>query len=61
MNEIYENEKFLPPPFMATTRQKILLKNNQVQEYAVDYLTTSPILNIFLTVGNAAVNLFTKK
>ncbi len=59
MNEITENEKFLPPAFMATTRQKILLRSHQtqVQEYAMDY-PQSPVINAFLAIGNAAVSLF---
>ena len=59
MNNITENENYLPPAFMATTRQKILLKSHQsqVQEYAMDY-PQSPIVNAFLTIGNAAVNMF---
>lgn len=59
MNEITENEKFLPPAFMATTRQKILLRSHQsqVREYAMEY-PQSPVINAVLAIGNAAVSLF---
>lgn len=59
MNEITENETFLPPAFMATTRQKILLRSHQVQvqEYALEY-PQSPIVNAFLAIGNTVTNLF---
>ncbi|MBR3889963.1 hypothetical protein IKJ53_05555 [bacterium] len=57
MNDLYENERILPPAFMATTRQKILL-HDEVQECALDYYTTSPVVEMFATIGNAAVSLF---
>lgn len=57
MNNITENEILLPPAFMATTRQKILLKSHQVQEYAIEY-PQSPVINMFLAIGNAVVNMF---
>ena len=59
MNEITENEIILPPAFMATTRQKILLKSHQsqVQEYALEY-PQSPVVNAFLAIGNTVANMF---
>lgn len=59
MNEITENEVILPPAFMATTRQKILLRSHQaqVQEYALEY-PQSPIVSAFLAIGNTVTNLF---
>lgn len=58
MNNITDNENFLPPEFMATTRQKILLKSHsQVREYAMEY-PQSPIISAFLAIGNAAADLF---
>lgn len=56
MNNL-ENEKILPPAFMATTRQKILL-NDEVQECAIDYYATSPVIRMFSSIGNAAINIF---
>lgn len=56
MNNL-ENEKILPPAFMATTRQKILL-NNEVQECVIDYYATSPVIQMFSSIGNIAINLF---
>lgn len=59
MKNTIDEELFLPPAFMATTRQKILLKNHtsQVQEYALEY-PQSPIVNALMTIGNVAVNIF---
>ena len=57
MNDLYEKEKILPPAFMATTRQKIML-HDEVQECALDYYATSPVIEMFATIGNAAVSLF---
>lgn len=59
MNEITDNEIILPPAFMATTRQKILLKSHQAQvrEYALEY-PQSPIVNAFIMIGNTVANMF---
>ena len=57
MNNLYENERIVPPAFMATTRQKIMLQD-EVQECALEYYATSPVIEIFATIGNAAVSLF---
>lgn len=57
MNNLYENERIVPPAFMATTRQKIMLQD-EVQECALEYYATSPVIEMFATIGNAAVSLF---
>lgn len=59
MNEITENEVILPPAFMATTRQKILLKSHQVQvqDIALEY-PQSPVIGAFMAIGNTVLNLF---
>ena len=57
MNNLYENERIVPPAFMATTIQKILLRN-EVQECALDFYATSPVIEMFATIGNAAISLF---
>lgn len=58
MNKTFNSTKIpVPPAFMATTRQKILLKNHQLQNESLHQGKTMNALNILGSVTRGILSL----